>query len=291
MPAELTVIEERTVGADLGGDAIEMGIMSGLAGVGPHPPAQGRSAAFAQGEVSGQFAFDDSGEQRRHSADDSSSLRICELAFAPMGRNLATWPNLVTLLRLFCLPLFLWLLFGRDNREAVAYLLGVLGTTDWIDGWLARRLDQRSEFGAVFDPAVDRLLLIVGVGAIVLDGSVPPWFGWSVVLREVFVGAMMLGGTALTGCATSGPVAPVSGLGFKPVAKTMADQVTVPEGLVQALCGASLAWGVVSLRAPLLALRAARAASRIGRYRSSWPGELKMTWSDSRHTSTSSSGL
>ena len=151
----------------------------------------------AQGEVSGQFAFDDSGEQRRHGADDSSSLRICELAFARMGRNLATWPNVVTLLRLFCLPLFLWLLFVRDNREAAAYLLGVLGTTDWIDGWLARRLGQRSEFGAVFDPAVDRLLLIVGVGAIVLDGSVPAWFGWSVVLREVFVGAMMLGGTAL----------------------------------------------------------------------------------------------
>ncbi|MDP1688091.1 PhoX family phosphatase [Hydrogenophaga sp.] len=43
-------------------------------------------------------------------------------------------------------------------------------------------------------------------------------------------GAAALGGTALTGCATSGPVAPVSSLGFKPVAKTMADQVTVPEG-------------------------------------------------------------
>jgi uncharacterized protein len=43
-------------------------------------------------------------------------------------------------------------------------------------------------------------------------------------------GAAALGGTALTGCATSGPVAPVSGLGFKPVVKTMADQVTVPEG-------------------------------------------------------------
>ena len=43
-------------------------------------------------------------------------------------------------------------------------------------------------------------------------------------------GVATLGGTALTGCATSGPVAPVNGLGFKPVAKTMADQVTVPEG-------------------------------------------------------------
>ncbi len=113
-----------------------------------------------------------------------------------MGR-LATWPNLVTLVRLLCLPVFLWLLFSREQREAAAWLLGALGATDWVDGWLARRLDQRSELGAVFDPAVDRLLFIVGVGSIVIDGSVPGWFGWSVVAREVFVAALMLGGTAL----------------------------------------------------------------------------------------------
>lgn len=114
-----------------------------------------------------------------------------------MRHPLWTWPNVVTLARLLCLPLFLWLLFTRNDRAASAYLLGVLGTTDWIDGWLARRLNQRSEFGAVFDPAVDRLLFIVGVGSIVLDGAVPAWFGLAVVVREVLVGAMMLIGTAL----------------------------------------------------------------------------------------------
>lgn len=111
--------------------------------------------------------------------------------------GLATWPNLVTLLRLACLPLFVWLLFGRKDRESAAYVLGALGATDWVDGWLARRLNQQSRFGAIFDPAVDRLLFIVGIGAIVLDGAVPNWLGWSVVGREIFVGALMLGGTAL----------------------------------------------------------------------------------------------
>jgi len=114
-----------------------------------------------------------------------------------MTRTVATWPNLVTLLRLLCLPVFLWLLFTRDDRAAAAYLLGVLGATDWVDGWLARRLQQRSEFGAVFDPAVDRLLFIVGVAAIIVDGAVPGWLGWGVVAREVLVAAMMLVGTAL----------------------------------------------------------------------------------------------
>jgi cardiolipin synthase len=101
------------------------------------------------------------------------------------------------LARLLCLPLFLWLLFVRDDRELAAWLLGALGATDWVDGWLARRLNQRSEFGAVFDPAVDRVLFIVGVFAIVVDGSVPSWFGWAVIVREVFIGMLMLGGTAL----------------------------------------------------------------------------------------------
>lgn len=114
-----------------------------------------------------------------------------------MQRGLVTLPNFVTLLRLGCLPIFLWLLFGRGDREAAAWLLGVLGATDWVDGWLARRLGQQSEFGAVFDPAVDRLLFIVGVGAIVVDGAVPAWFGWGVVVRETFVALLMLGGTAL----------------------------------------------------------------------------------------------
>lgn len=112
-------------------------------------------------------------------------------------RGLATWPNLVTLVRLACLPIFLWWLFVDENRQAAAYLLGVLGITDWVDGWLARRLNQRSEFGAVFDPAVDRLLFIVGIGAIVVDGAVPGWLGWTVVAREVFVALLMLFGAAL----------------------------------------------------------------------------------------------
>jgi len=115
----------------------------------------------------------------------------------PVKHGVFTWPNAVTLSRLACLPIFLWLLFSRSDRHAAAWLLGVLGATDWVDGWLARRLDQRSNFGAVFDPAVDRLLFIVGVGSIVVDGSVPMWFGLGVVAREVFVGLLMLVGTAL----------------------------------------------------------------------------------------------
>ena len=102
--------------------------------------------------------------------------------------SLWTWPNLVTLARLLCLPLFLYLLFGRDNRAAAAWLLGGLGATDWVDGYLARRLGQVSEFGKKFDPTVDRLLFIVALVAIIIDDAAPRWFCIAVLAREVLVG-------------------------------------------------------------------------------------------------------
>jgi len=99
-----------------------------------------------------------------------------------------TIPNGFTLLRLCCIPLFLYLLFGRDNRAGAAWLLGGLGATDWVDGWLARRLHQTSEFGKMFDPTADRLLFIIGIGGIIVDGAAPLWFAWAVVIREVLFG-------------------------------------------------------------------------------------------------------
>lgn len=105
--------------------------------------------------------------------------------------GLLTIPNVVTLARLLCLPIFLYLLFGRDNRAGAAWLLGGLGATDWVDGYLARRLGQVSEFGKVFDPTVDRLLFIVGTVAIIIDDAAPIWFCVLVVVREILVGGMM----------------------------------------------------------------------------------------------------
>ena len=63
------------------------------------------------------------------------------------------------------LPVFLWLLFGRDDRAAAAWLLAVLGITDFFDGYIARHFDQASNLGKVLDPVADRLLFFVGGGA------------------------------------------------------------------------------------------------------------------------------
>ena len=102
--------------------------------------------------------------------------------------TLWTVPNAFTLARLLCLPLFLYLLIGRENPAAAGWLLGGLGATDWVDGYLARRLGQVSEFGKKFDPTVDRLLFIVALAAIIAADAAPRWFCIAVLVREVAVG-------------------------------------------------------------------------------------------------------
>jgi cardiolipin synthase (CMP-forming) len=110
----------------------------------------------------------------------------------PPQRGILTIPNLVTLIRLGCVPLFCWLLFGKDDRTAAAWLLAALGCTDWVDGYLARRLNQVSEIGKVLDPTADRILLGTVVISLTIDGSVPPIVGWGVLAREVLVSAAVL---------------------------------------------------------------------------------------------------
>ena len=101
--------------------------------------------------------------------------------------RILTVPNVITLVRLSMLPVFLWLLFARENRAAAAGLLAVLGVTDFLDGYIARHFNQVSELGKILDPVADRLLFFVAVGGILIDGSVPTWFAVAVLVREVLV--------------------------------------------------------------------------------------------------------
>jgi cardiolipin synthase len=103
-----------------------------------------------------------------------------------------TVPNLISIGRLLCVPLFLWLLFGRDNRLAAAWLLAFLGATDWVDGFIARRYHQVSTLGKILDPAADRILLAVGVISILAYGAVPAVIAWLAIVREVSVGVLAL---------------------------------------------------------------------------------------------------
>ena len=84
-----------------------------------------------------------------------------------------------------------------DDRWAAGWVLFLIGSTDWLDGYLARRLGQVSNVGKVLDPVADRLLFFVGVGSIIIDGSVPLWFAVAVLVREVAVAVGTLALAAL----------------------------------------------------------------------------------------------
>jgi cardiolipin synthase (CMP-forming) len=106
--------------------------------------------------------------------------------------RILTAPNVITLVRLLCIPLYLWLLFGAHRQIAAAVLLAVLGATDWVDGFVARRYGQVSTFGKVLDPTADRILVGTAVISIMIYGAVPLWFGLATIAREVLVSAMVL---------------------------------------------------------------------------------------------------
>jgi cardiolipin synthase len=99
-----------------------------------------------------------------------------------------TIPNLVSAVRIVLVPVFVWLVFGRDDPTSAALLIGGIGATDWVDGYLARRLGQVSEVGNVLDPMADRL----AVGAAVVTGWISGALPWVVavliLVREAVVG-------------------------------------------------------------------------------------------------------
>lgn len=100
-----------------------------------------------------------------------------------------TVPNLITLFRLLCIPIFVLLLTLPDKSGwyPAALLLGGLGVTDGIDGYVARHFHQVSNLGKVLDPLADRLLLGTAAIATLVIGAVPLWVGVAALSREVLV--------------------------------------------------------------------------------------------------------
>jgi cardiolipin synthase len=104
-------------------------------------------------------------------------------------------PNVVTSIRLILVPLWVWLLVQPHHRYwfADAVLLACLGATDWVDGQLARRLDQVTNLGKVLDPTADRVLLATAVIGILAVGAVPLPIAIIAMAREGLVAAAAVG--------------------------------------------------------------------------------------------------
>jgi CDP-diacylglycerol--glycerol-3-phosphate 3-phosphatidyltransferase len=103
-----------------------------------------------------------------------------------------TWPNALSALRLLGVPLFLYLLLGPEADGWAVAILIIAGFTDWLDGKLARWLNQSSRLGALLDPAADRLYIVSTLVALALRDIVPVWIVVLLVGREVVLGLALV---------------------------------------------------------------------------------------------------
>lgn len=98
-----------------------------------------------------------------------------------------TVPNLISASRLLGVPLFLWLVLGPEEDVWALVVLMVSGVTDFLDGWLARKLDQTSELGRLLDPVADRLYILAVVVGLALRDVIPWWVALSLPLRDLLL--------------------------------------------------------------------------------------------------------
>ncbi|MGW5225843.1 CDP-alcohol phosphatidyltransferase family protein [Nocardia niigatensis] len=98
--------------------------------------------------------------------------------------RIITVPNVLSVLRLIGVPVFLWLLLAERADGWAFALLVASGITDFLDGKLARLLDQSSKLGAILDPLVDRLYLLATLGGFLIRGILPWWVVLILVGRD-----------------------------------------------------------------------------------------------------------
>lgn len=127
---------------------------------------------------------------------DSGTAQPEESAADGAGRGVfadrvLTVPNVLSVLRLLGVPLFLWLLLIQRADGWAFALLVASGVTDFLDGKLARLLDQSSRLGALLDPFVDRLYLVTTLAAFVIRGLMPWWVAALLVVRDLVLTATL----------------------------------------------------------------------------------------------------
>jgi cardiolipin synthase (CMP-forming) len=105
-----------------------------------------------------------------------------------------TIPNAISAARLAGVPVFLWLVLGPRTATAdywAVALLIVAGLSDWLDGKIARALNQGSRLGEVLDPLADRLYIAATIIALAVREIIPWWLVAILALRELVVGAAL----------------------------------------------------------------------------------------------------
>ncbi|WP_431874745.1 CDP-alcohol phosphatidyltransferase family protein [Micromonospora marina] len=103
------------------------------------------------------------------------------------GDRVLTLPNLISFVRLVGVPVFLYLFLVVRADVAAIVVLAVGGTSDWVDGWIARRLGQVSRLGELLDPLADRLYILATLLAFTAREVVPWQFTSALLARELLL--------------------------------------------------------------------------------------------------------
>ncbi len=108
--------------------------------------------------------------------------------------RLLTIPNLISLARLLGVPVFLWLVLGPRTAAGDWWAVGLLiaaGVSDWLDGKIARALNQQSRLGELLDPAADRLYIVATVIALAVRAIIPWWLVAVLAARELLMAVVL----------------------------------------------------------------------------------------------------
>ncbi|MDR1033804.1 MAG: CDP-alcohol phosphatidyltransferase family protein [Bifidobacteriaceae bacterium] len=107
------------------------------------------------------------------------------------SRDIFTIPNAISFARILCVPLFLYLIIS-DRFVLALILLAVCSLSDYIDGYLARKLNQISFLGQILDPVADRLFIFASLIGLLVKGIIDPVLLIIILVREVIIGVIQL---------------------------------------------------------------------------------------------------
>src|SRR5215469_6624299 len=110
------------------------------------------------------------------------------------GERIWTIPNAISVARLIGVPVFLWLVLRVDNPAGDWWAVGLLiasGFSDWLDGKIARALNQQSRLGQVLDPAADRLYIVATIAALAIRAIIPWWLVGLLAARELLLAGVL----------------------------------------------------------------------------------------------------
>jgi cardiolipin synthase len=102
-----------------------------------------------------------------------------------------TLPNLITILRLILVPVVV-VMIDQGRWGAAFALFALAGVSDGVDGFIARRFNMRTEFGAYIDPLADKALLVSIYVSLSVAGVLPGWVAIIVVSRDIMIFAAIL---------------------------------------------------------------------------------------------------